>query len=33
MNSVPRPADWSGPVDDGTVRETAEVTESEPACA
>ena len=33
MNSVPRPADWPRPGDDGTVRETAEVTDSEPACA
>ena len=33
MNSVPRPADWPRPGDEGTVRETAEVTDSEPACA
>jgi MFS family permease len=33
MNSVPRPADWPRPEKDATVRETAEVTDSEPACA
>ena len=31
--AVPRPADWPRPGADGTVRETAEVTDSEPACA
>jgi MFS family permease len=33
MNSVPRPSEWSRAQDDASVRETAAVTESEPACA